>query len=55
MAENMVICEVTNNPTLLQIALSIVICEKTNIELLHNFRKTSSYDEGLCLSVLQLI
>ena len=35
MVENMVTCDVINSPTLLQIALGVVIREKTNIELLH--------------------
>ena len=40
-------CAVTNKPTLLQIALGVVIREKMNIELLHSLGITSSYDEVL--------
>ena len=47
MVGNMVTCAVSNNPTLLQIALGVVIREKTNIELLHGLGITSSYDEVL--------
>ena len=47
MAGNMVICAVTNKPTLLQIALGVVIRKKMNIELLHDLGITSSYDEVL--------
>lgn len=47
MAGNMVTCAVTNKPTLLQIAVGVVIREKMNIELLYNLGVTSSYDEVL--------
>ena len=47
MAVNMVACVTTTNPTLLHISLGVVIRGKTNIELLHNFSITSSYDEVL--------
>lgn len=47
MAGNMVTCAITNKPTLLQIALGVVIREKMNIELLHNLGITCSYDEVL--------
>ena len=32
-ANKMVTCAVINNPTLIQIAIGVVICEKTTIEL----------------------
>ena len=47
MAGNIVTYAVTNKPTLLQIALGVVIREKMNIELLHDLGITSSYDEVL--------
>ena len=47
MVGNMVTCDVSNNPTLLQIALWVVIREKTNIELLHGLGIMSSNDEVL--------
>ena len=47
MVGNMVTCDVSNNPTLLQIALGVVIREKTNIELLHGLGIMSSNDEVL--------
>ena len=43
----MATCDVSNNPTLLQIALGVVICEITNIELLHGLGIMSSNDEVL--------
>ena len=39
---NMVTCAVTNNPTLIQIFIGVVIREKKNMELLHDFCITSS-------------
>ena len=48
MAGNMVTCAVTNEPTLVRIALRVVIRVKTKcIELLQDYCITSSYDEVL--------
>ena len=48
MAGYMVTCTVINIPTLLQIAIGVVIREKTKfIELLHDYCITSSYDDVL--------
>ena len=47
MVGNMVPCDVSNNQTLLQIALRVVIREKTNTELLHGLGIMSSIDEVL--------
>ena len=47
MVGNMVTCAVSNNPTLLQISLGVVIREKTNTELLHGLGIMSSNDEVL--------
>ena len=47
MVGNMVTCDVSNNQTLLQIALGVVIREKSNIELLHGLGIMSSNDEVL--------
>ena len=49
MVGNMVTCDVRNNQTLLQIALRVVSCEKTNTELLHGLGIMSSIDEVLCV------
>ena len=48
MVGNTVTCDVSNYPTLLQIALGVVIREKTNIELLHGLGIMCSNDEVLC-------
>ncbi len=44
---NMVTGLVTSKPTMLQVALGVVVREQSTIELLHDFRVTSSYDEVL--------
>ena len=43
----MLTCAVANMATWLQIALGIVIRDRANIELLHNFGITCTYDETL--------
>ena len=48
MIGNMLTWDISNNPTLLQIALGVVIREKTNIELLHGLGIMCSNDEVLC-------